>query len=80
MTPTLRVYEISRSDQPLSVSCFGFLSAKMFLDLVRNDLLRAAVFYVADDRARPLLAIRSLNRPLLWIPMAQGFSPAYPTA
>lgn len=79
-TPTLRIYKISRPDRPLSVSCFGFLSAKAFLDLVRNDLLRAAVFYVANDQSRPLLAIRSMNRPLLWIPMAQGFSPTYPTA
>jgi hypothetical protein len=79
-TPTIRVYQISRAANPVSVSCFGFRSTKAFLDLVRNDLLRATLFYLADDPSRPLLAIRSMNRPLLWIPMAQGFSPTYLTA
>jgi hypothetical protein len=72
LTSPISVYRFEQSNEALSIGCFGYHALKSFLDLTRHDLLRASVYFVENDASRPLLAIRSLNRPLLWVPMAQG--------
>jgi len=76
----ITVYQNVQPSDPLSVSCFGYHATKSFLDVTRHELLRAEVYWVDGDVSRPLLAIRSLNRPLVWIPMAQGISQFLPSA
>ena len=68
------VYQSKQPSAPLSVSCFGYHATKSFLDMTRHELLSANVYLVDGDPSRPLLTVRSLNRPLIWIPMAQGIS------
>ncbi len=76
----ITVYQCEQLSKPISMISFSYLATKSFLDLVRHDLLRANVYLVDGDASRPLLAVRSLNRPLLWIPMAQGNSQSLPSA
>ncbi|MBM3930222.1 MAG: hypothetical protein FJ336_02935 [Sphingomonadales bacterium] len=76
----ITVYQHEQLSSPISVTSFSYPATKSFLNLVRHDLLRANVYLVGGDASRPLLAIRSLNRPLLWIPMAQGTSECFPSA
>lgn len=72
LSKPIQVYNTQQPSDPISLTCYGYNAIKAFFNIVRHDVLCAAVYLVDGDRARPLLAIRSLNHPLLWIPMAQG--------